>query len=57
MKAVGRRLPWKEIEVTMDGPRPTVCYQGKVYEAVSISHEREYAVAVVVLPGQGGASS
>ena len=52
MKAVGRRLPWKEIEITMEGQRPTVAYQGDVYEGVSISHEREYAVAVVVLSGQ-----
>lgn len=52
MKAMGRRLPWKEVEIAMEGHRPTVAYQGDVYEAVSISHERDYAVAVVVLTGQ-----
>lgn len=57
MKAVGRKLPWTDIEITMQGSRPSVRYEGHVYEAVSISHERDYAVAVVVLTGQGGVAA
>jgi holo-[acyl-carrier protein] synthase len=57
MKAMGRKLPWTDIEITMEGTKPSVTYDGCLYEAVSISHEREYAVAVVVLAGQGDASS
>lgn len=53
MKAMGRKLPWTDIEITMEGTKPSVAYGGRVYEAISISHEREYAVAVVVLSGQG----
>lgn len=53
MKAMGRKLPWTDIEITMEGTKPSVAYGGCVYEAISISHEREYAVAVVVLCGQG----
>jgi len=57
MKAVGRRLSWKEIEIGMDGQKPALVYRGNVYPAVSISHEKAYAVAVVVLPEQKGALS
>lgn len=52
MKAMGRKLAWTDIEITMEGTKPSVAYGGQVYEAVSISHEREYAVAVVVLSNQ-----
>ena len=48
MKAWGRRLPWKGIEVRSDGSgNPFVVFQGVRYDEVSISHERNYAVAVV----------
>ena len=48
MKAFGRRLPWKEIEV-LSGERgkPIIRYKGERYEGVSISHEKAYAVAAV----------
>ena len=49
MKARGRRLPWREIEVLSSGGRPVIQYQGARYDGVSISHERAYAVAVVKL--------
>jgi holo-[acyl-carrier-protein] synthase len=52
MKAMGKKLPWTDIEITMEGTKPSVAYDGRVFEAVSISHERDYAVAVVVLSGQ-----
>ncbi|HAR96549.1 MAG TPA: holo-[acyl-carrier-protein] synthase [Deltaproteobacteria bacterium] len=54
MKAMGRKLPWTDVEITMEGTKPSVSYDGRVYSSVSISHEREYAVAVVVLIGQEG---
>ena len=46
MKAMGRKLPWTDIEITMEGTKPSVAYGGRVYEAISIPNEREYAVAV-----------
>jgi|WetSurSiteA1Bulk_404760.scaffolds.fasta_scaffold60257_2 holo-[acyl-carrier protein] synthase len=54
MKAVGRRLPWRDIEVCQDKGRPFVRYGGKEYLGVSISHERAYAVAVVFIEGENG---
>jgi len=49
MKARGRRLPWRDIEVRASGGRPVIQYQGAHYDGVSISHERAYAVAVVTI--------
>ncbi len=48
MKAWGRRLPWKEIEVC-PGIRgnPFVFFRGVRYDEVSIAHERSFAAAVV----------
>lgn len=48
MKASGRRLTWTEIEVLSEEGRPYVVYRGKRYDDVSISHERSYAVSVVI---------
>ncbi len=48
MKASGKRLAWTEIEVLNEEGRPFVVYRGKRYNGVSISHERSYAVSVVV---------
>lgn len=48
MKASGRRLAWTEIEVLNEEGRPFIVYQGKRYNGVSISHERSYAVSVVI---------
>lgn len=48
MKAWGRRLPWKEIEVRPgEKGNPFVMFRGVRYNEVSISHERSFAVAVV----------
>ena len=48
MKAWGRRLPWKGIEVRSgEKGNPFVVFQGVRYDEVSISHERKFAVAVV----------
>jgi holo-[acyl-carrier protein] synthase len=49
IKAQGRGIPWKEIEVCRDGNRPFITYEGKRYNGVSISHERAYAIAMVVI--------
>jgi len=49
MKANGRRLPWREINVLQVKGRPFIRYHGKDYNGVSISHERTYAVSVVVI--------
>src|SRR5271157_2195435 len=50
MKALGRRLPWRDIEVLSgERGRPLICYNGERYESVSISHEKSYAVAAVTL--------
>lgn len=50
MKAQGRRLPWKEIEVRSgERGRPFILFQGDRFDGVSLSHERAYAVAVVTI--------
>jgi holo-[acyl-carrier protein] synthase len=52
MKARGRRLPWKSIEVRSgDRGRPFILFEGAMFEGVSISHERSYAVSVVIIDG------
>lgn len=50
MKACGRRLPWRDIEV-VSAPSgvPSIRFKGKCFSDVSISHERAYAVAVVIM--------
>lgn len=48
MKAFGRRLPWREIEVfAAAGGQPFISFRGTRYSGVSISHEKAYAVAAV----------
>jgi holo-[acyl-carrier protein] synthase len=49
MKAMGRRHTWGEIEILERSGRPFVLFRGKEYNGVSISHERSFAVAVMVL--------
>ncbi len=50
MKAFGRRLPWREIEVlAADSGQPSITFRGTRYLGVSISHEKAYAVAAVSL--------
>jgi holo-[acyl-carrier protein] synthase len=49
MKANGRKLPWREINVLQDRGRPFIRYHGRDYAGVSISHERTYAVSIVVI--------
>ena len=47
IKAVGRSIPWKDIEVCHREGRPFILFDGNRYENVSISHERMFAVACV----------
>lgn len=57
IKAMGTRIPFNEIEIVMTGKKPSVLYRGRIHEGVSISHEREYAVALVVLEGEEAGDS
>jgi holo-[acyl-carrier protein] synthase len=47
IKAMGRSLPWKDIEVHHEEGRPFIRFHEKHYDGVSISHERTYAISVV----------
>jgi len=50
MKAKGRRLPWKSIEIHSGARgRPFILFEGARFEGVSISHEHSYAVSIVVI--------
>ncbi len=49
IKAMGRALPWKDMEVCHEEGRPFIRFQNKRYDGVSISHEHTYAVSVVCL--------
>ena len=49
IKAMGKGLPWKDMEVQHEEGRPFIIFRGNRYDGVSISHERTYAVAVVIL--------
>jgi holo-[acyl-carrier protein] synthase len=49
IKAYGETASLKEIEVLQQRGRPYIAFRGKTYQEVSISHERGYAVAVVII--------
>ncbi len=49
IKALGKGLPWKEIMVSGAGGKPFVTCRGIRYDGVSISHEKAYAVSVVII--------
>ncbi len=50
MKAFGKRLPWRQIEVVAaESGQPSIMFRGTRYPDVSISHEKAYAVAVVTI--------
>jgi holo-[acyl-carrier protein] synthase len=50
MKANGRRLPWKAIEICSgENGRPFILFEGRRFDGVSLSHERSYATAVVTI--------
>jgi len=49
MKAYGAAVGWKEIEILQHGGKPYIVFGGTIYREVSISHERSFAVAVVVI--------
>jgi holo-[acyl-carrier-protein] synthase len=49
MKAMGRKLEWKDINVLQCEGKPYIEFNGTRYDGISISHERLYAVSVVVI--------
>ncbi len=50
MKAFGRRLPWRDVEIVSgDRGQPFILFNGERFDGVSISHERSYAVAFVAI--------
>jgi len=49
IKAHGEAVSWKEIEILQQGGKPYIVFRGKIYREVSISHERAFAVAVVMV--------
>lgn len=49
IKAMGKSLPWKDIEVCHEEGKPFIRFHEKRYDGVSISHEQTYAVSVVTL--------
>ena len=49
MKASGRRLAFRDIEVLSESGKPFIMYHGIRYNDVSISHEKLFAVSVVML--------
>ncbi len=51
IKAMGKGLPWKDIEVHHEEGRPFIRFHEKRYDGVSISHEHTYAVSVVTISG------
>jgi phosphopantetheine--protein transferase-like protein len=49
IKALGKKVPWKLINVLQSNGKPYIECLGERYDGVSISHERAYAVSVVVI--------
>lgn len=49
IKAHGEVVSWKEIEILQQDGKPYIVFRGNIYREVSISHERAFAVAVVVI--------
>jgi len=49
IKAHGEAVSWREIEILQQDGKPYIVFRGKIYREVSISHERAFAVAVVVI--------
>jgi len=49
-KALGRPIPFREIEVIQEEQRPCLLWQGRRYP-LSLTHTARYAAAVVVVEG------
>ena len=52
MKAIGRKLDWKDIEViAKEGKKPEVRVSGKKFKSIdaSISHDGDYTLGMVIL--------
>lgn len=51
IKALGRPVPLRELEVVMEGGKPRLRWRGRDYP-LSLSHTGRLAVAVVAIPGE-----
>lgn len=49
MKAMKRRIPMKKVRIVHDDGKPCIIYENSLYRNVSISHEKNYAISVVIL--------
>ncbi|MCX7965419.1 MAG: holo-ACP synthase [Syntrophorhabdaceae bacterium] len=49
IKAKGIKAPLKEINIMQSMGKPYIDFRGEIYRGISISHERDYAVAIVVI--------
>lgn len=48
-KALGRAVPFRELEVVLNKGRPCLRWQGRLFP-ISLSHTAAYAVAVAAVP-------
>ncbi len=53
IKALGRSVPLKKIRIVHNQGRPLILYENELYRSLSISHEKNYAIAVVLLQSGG----
>lgn len=49
IKAKGMKAPLKEIKILQLMDKPYIDFYGSIYRGISISHERDFAIAVVVI--------
>ena len=49
MKASGQGFLWKEIGIREEKGKPFILFRGVRYDGISISHEKAYAVSVVII--------
>lgn len=50
IKARKRKVALKEIEVLHEEGAPYIRFDGATFRNVSISHERDYSVSIVIIP-------
>ncbi|MCX7857152.1 MAG: holo-ACP synthase [Deltaproteobacteria bacterium] len=50
MKAIKKKVPFTKIRIVHEDGKPCILYENLLYKNVSISHEKNYAVSVVIVP-------
>ncbi|MCS7280947.1 MAG: holo-ACP synthase [Desulfobacterota bacterium] len=50
IKAMEKRIPLREIRVLNENGKPYIVYNGRFFKNVSISHEKTYAISLVIVP-------